>query len=303
MDGDLVLEWLSFRGHGRLSDVASSVAAVMDSPPRTRAYAARAYLRRLEVLGHLDLQWSEGKWRIRPTVLTQLPGSSAIALVIGKRTAELEGRLESEAVLHRVVPPTSRTVSLGDPGILLLEYDSEAELSDVATNAGAKFIPCAALDLAANLPLLALGARAAGPNTYGSAVEMFNVLEREFTQVETFRRDGLFKQKVNGRWQYWLLRSGRWSSIGYAEGMCLTMSEVDSRCLQLKIFEDVDEDPIGTLHVNGALPLPVQHQRALALCSGVNAVKAPDGTWAYDNVPNSVALAVARSIHQHLQVR
>ncbi|WP_142030495.1 hypothetical protein [Arthrobacter sp. SLBN-112] len=235
--------------------------------------------------------------------MTQLPGSSALALVIGKRTAELEGRLESEAVLHRVVPPKSRTASLGDPGILLLEYDSEAGLRDVSANAEATFIPCAASHVAANLPLLALGPRAAGPNAYGSAVGMFNVFEREFIQVETFRRDGLYKQKVNGRWQYWLLRSGHWSSIGYAEGMCLTMSEVDSKCLQLKIVEDVDEDPIGTLHVNGSLPLPVQHQRALALCSGVSAVRAPDGTRTYDNVPNSVALAVARSIHQHLQVR
>ena len=301
MDGDLVLEWLSFRGHGRLSDVTSSVAALMDGLPHARTKAARAYLRRLEVLGHLDLLWSESKWRIRPTVLTQLPGSSAFALVIGKRTAELEDRLEAEAVLHKVGPPKTGTASLGDPGILLLEYDSEAELSEVAATAGASFIPCAALSIAANLPLLGPGPRSAGPNTYGSAVEMFNVFQREFTHVEAFRRDGLFRQTVNGRPQYWLFRSGLWSSVGYAEGMCLTMSEVDSKCLQLKILEDV-EDPIGTLRVNATLPLPVQHRQALALCSGVSPVKPPGGAWIYENVPNSVALAVARSIHQHLQV-
>lgn len=302
MDGDRVLEWLSFRGHGRLSDVTSSVAALMDGHPRARTKAARAYLRRLEVLGHLDLLWSESKWRIRPTVLTQLPGSSAFALVIGERTGELEDRLEAEVVLHKVGPTKTGTASLGDPGILLLEYDSEAELIEVAAHAGASFIPCAALSVAANLPLLGPGPRSAGPNTYGSAVEMFNVFHREFTRVEAFRRDGLFRQTVNGRWQYWLFRSGFWSSVGYAEGMCLTMSEVDSKCLQLKILEDV-EDPIGTLRVNATLPLPVQHRQALALCSGVSPVKTPGRAWTYENVPNSVALAVARSIHQHLQVR
>lgn len=302
MDGDLVLEWLSFRGHGRLSDVTSTVAALMNGLPHARTKAARAYLRRLEGLGHLDLLWSEGKWRIRPTVLTQLPGSSAFALVIGKRTAELEDRLEANVVLHKVEPPNSGTASFGDPGILLVEYDSEAELMEVAANAGASFIPCAALSMAANLPLLGPGPRSAEPNAYGSAVEMFNVSQREFSHVEAFRRDGLYRQTVNGRPQYWLFRSGIWSLTSYAEGMCLTMSEVDSKCLQLKILEDV-EDPIGTLRVNAALPLPVQHRQALALCSGVNPVKSPGGAWTYDNVPNSVALAVARSVHQHLQVR
>jgi hypothetical protein len=302
MDGDLVLEWLSFRGHGRISDVTSSVAALMTGLPHARTNAARTYLRRLEVLGHLDLLWSESKWRIRPTMLTQLPGSSAFALVIGKRTTKLEDRLEEEAVLHKVEPPKIGTAALGDPRILLLEYDSEAELREVAANAGASFIPCAALSVAANLPLLGPGPRAAGPNTYGSAVELFNIFQREFIHAEAFRRDGLFRQTVNGRWQYWLLRSGLWSSVGYAEGMCLTMSKVDSKGLQFNIFEDV-EDPIGTLRVNASLPLPVQHQRALALCSGVSPVKSPAGAWTYENVPNSVARAVARSIHQHLQVR
>lgn len=302
MDGDLVLEWLSFRGYGRLSDVTSSIAALIDGPPRARTMAARAYLRRLEVLGHLDLLWSESKWRIRPTLLTQLPGSSALALVLGKRTARLEDQLEAEAVLHKVGSSKTGTTSIGDPGILLLEYDSEAELSEVAASAGASYIPCAALSVAANLPLLVPGSRSAGPNTYGSAVEMFDVFQREFVHVEAFRRDGLFKQSVNGRWQYWLMRSGIWSSVGFAEGMCLTISEVDSQCLQLKIFEDV-EDPVGTLHVNASLPLPVQHRQALALCSGVSAVKPPGGAWTYENVPHSVALAVARSIHQNLQVR
>lgn len=302
MDGDLVLEWLSFRGHGRLSDVTSSIAALIHDLPYARTREARAYLRRLEVLGHLDLLWAENKWRIRPTVLTQLPGSSAFAMVIGKRTAELEDRLEAEVALHRVAAPKTGIASLDDPGILLIEYDSEVELSKVATKAGASFIPCAALSVAYNLPLVGPGARSAGPNTYGSAIEMFSVFKRDFTQVEVLRRDGLFRQRVNGRWQYWLFRAGLWSSIGHAEGVCLTMAEVDSKCLQLTTLEHGD-DPIGTLRVDPTLPLPVQHRQALSLCSGVSPAKEPNGAFTYENVPTSVALAVTRSIHQNLQVR
>lgn len=301
MDGDLVLEWLSFRGYGRLSDVTSSVAALMDGLPPTRTRTARAYLQRLQVLGHLDLFWSENRWRVRPTMLTQLPGSSALALVIGKRTAELEDRLEVEAALHKVVPPKNGTASPDDPDILLIEYDSEAELSKVAANVGALFIPCAASAAAANLRPIGPGPRSAGPNTYGSPIEMFNVLQREFTQVEVLRRDGLFRQRVLGRWQYWLFRGGLWSSVGYSEGMCLTVSEVDNKCLQLLTFEG-GQDPIGAFRVDPILPLPVQHRQALALCSGVGPLKGPNGAWTYENVPTSVALAVARSAHQNLQV-
>lgn len=301
MDGDLVLEWLSFRGHGRLSDLTSSVAALMDGLPYVRTKAAREYLRRLQVLGHLDLLWSENSWRIRPTVLTQLPGSSAFAVVIGKRTPGLENGLEAEIALHKVDPPKTAASSLYDPKILLIEYDGEAELREVAANAGALFIPCAALSMAANLPLVGLGPRSAGPNTYGSAIEMFNAFQRKFTPVEVFRRDGLYRQRVFGRWQYWLFRSGLWSSADYAEGICLTTSEIDNKCLQLQTLER-GEDPLGVFRVDPNLPLPVQHQQALALCSGVGPVEGPSGETTYGNVPTSVALAVARSIHQHLQV-
>ncbi|WP_427173794.1 hypothetical protein [Arthrobacter sp. 92] len=82
----------------------------------------------------------------------------------------------------------------------------------------------------------------------------------------------------------------------------MTMAEIGTKGLRLTIQEDA-EDPIGSLTVSPMLPLPVQHRQALALCSGVSPVKPPGGAWTYENVPNSVALAVARSIHQHLQVR
>ena len=301
MDGDLLLEWLSFRSHGRLPDATSAVASLLNGLPQARSRAARAYLRRLEVLGHLDLLWAESNWRIRPTALTQLPGSSAFAIVIGRRTADLEDRLEAEVALHKVGATKTGLASLDDPKILLIEYESEAELSEVAAKAGVSFIPCAALSIAGNLPLIGPGPRSAGPNTHGSAIDMFSIFQREFTHVEVFRRDGLFRQKVNGRWQYWVLRSGLWSSVGYADGVCLTISEVDKKCLQLKALE-YGEDPIGTLEVDPTLPLPVQHRQALALCSGVSPVKDPSGAWTYKNVPTSVALAVARSIHQHLQM-
>lgn len=302
MHGDLFLQWLSCRSHGSLVDITSSVAALIEGPAHTKINISRAYLRRLEVLGHLDLYWSDSKWRIRPTVITQLPGSSAFALVIGKRTPELEEQLEEVAVLHKIESVNPGAASLSDPKTLLLEYDSESALSDVAAHLGATFIPCVASSMAANLPPLAPGARSGGPNNYGSPVHIFNVSAQEFVLVDAFRRDGLFRQVVNGRNQYWLFRSGVWFSTSYAEGICLEMSERHTRYLQLRVVEKTD-DPIGTLSINAALPLPVQHRRALVACSGISPARTLDGAWTYENVPVSVTSAIARSVHQHLQVR
>lgn len=302
MHGDLLLQWLSWRGHGSISDVTSSVAALVEGSAQTKINIARAYLRRLEVLGHLDLSWSDSKWRIQPTVITQLPGSSALALVFGHRTPELEERLETEAVPRAIEPVGSASALLSDPRTLLLEYDSESELSDVAANVGAIFIPCVASTLAENLPLLSPGPKSGGPNKQGSPIGLFSVSTQEFVIVDGFRRDGLFRQKINGRSEYWLFRSRNWFSTSYSEGICLALSEKHTKYLQLRVVERTD-DPIGTLSVDAVLPLPVQHRRALVSCSGTNPVIAPGGAWAYENVPVSVASAIARSVHQHLQVR
>lgn len=301
MDGDLVLQWLSLRGRGAIADAVSSIAALMECRPESRKAAARAYLKRLETLGHIDLLWEENKWRIRPAMVTQLPGSSAFALFVGKRTQESEDQLELDAVLHRVEPAKHVDVLPTDPKVLLLEYDHEADLGEFAVNAGASFVPNAAFSAAEHLLLLAPGPRSAGPNLDGAQIQMFDKRSSKFIEIEKIGLNGLFRQIVNGRNKYWLSESGLWTSSDHAEGICMMMSGVDSGCLRLRILEDGD-DSIGSLLVDGVLPLPIPQRRALVLCSGVNPVRTPDGAWAYENVPTSIAMAVARSVHQHLQM-
>lgn len=157
------------------------------------------------------------------------------------------------------------------------------------------------MSIAEDLPSLGLGPLAAGPNTQGFPVEMFNIRTGKFMHVETFHRDGLFKQKVNGRSVYWLLRSGTWYSTTYAEGVCLTRVEIDKESLELQITEHAD-DPIGMLRVDKGLPLPVAHRQALTLCSGFHPNRTSDGSWTFENVPSSIAKDVARSVHQQLQI-
>lgn len=301
MDGDLVLQWLSSRGYGSMTDVVASVGAVMDGVPSENMQAARSYLWRLEALGHLDQLWSESKWRIRPTMVTQLPGSSAFALVVGKRSPELEERLEADMVLHKLEQSRSGTGSLGDPRTLIVEYDNEAELREFASSSGVDFISCAGLSMAAGLPSLAPGSLAGGPNIHGAPVQMFNVHTGKFVHVETFLRDGLFKQNVNGRSVYWLLRTGIWYSTTYAEGVCITRADIDKECLELQITEEAD-DPIGMLRVARSLPLPMPHFQALTLCTGFHPNRTSNGGWTFENIPSSVAKDVARSVHQQLQI-
>ncbi len=301
MNGDLFLQWLSIRESGILSDAAKTAATFGDGASECGITDARSFLRRLQDLGHIDLSWPENKWRIRPPVLTHLPGSSAFALVLGARTGTSEKRLDSDFTLHRIMPASATSAPFSGPSTLLVEYDSESDLLNTAREIGAAYVPCAALSLAQNLQPLRSGHRAAAPNRFGSPIQMFNLRAHRFVDIDFAHRDGLFRQLANMRYLYWIFEAGTWKSTNYEEGICLIKSNTQDHLLQLQIVE-VADDPIGTLQVDARLPLPAEHRRTLTLCCGVSPRKSTDRATLYYNVPRSVASSVATSVHQHLHV-
>lgn len=297
MDGDLFLNWLSARRCGTLPDATRTAAALVSgvSDPR----AARLYLRRLEDLGHIDLAWSTNTWQIRTRTLTHLPGSSAFALILGERSVGFEEQVDSEFALHVMRPPTTENDAFSDPGALLLEYDTEAELREMAEAIEATFVSCAAVSVARGLKPLRAGTISNGPNRLGSPIQMFTT-SAGFTDVDFPRLDGLYRQLANGPYNYWIFDAGTWAVTSHDEGICL-INGMRRRDLLEFHPEDNDGEPVGTLCVDAGLPLPAPHRRALTLCSGLSALSERTGAWTYRNVPVSVALLVAKSLHQQLR--
>lgn len=301
MDTDLILRWLSYRRWGRISSAKTSMASLVDAPAPRGMSVATSVLARLETLGYIDLDWGENTWRIRPPLVTHVPGSTAFAIVLGGRTGQIDGELNNNFCVHYVKPRSWGALSLLDPMTLLLEYDTELELREIAARIDGNFRESAAQSLAAQLLPLHLGSPTGGPSKIGSTIEKYAIRTHSFIEVESTRPDGLYRQKINGRFRFWILESGSWYSTTYAEGICLLRSEDDLTYLRLTIAED-SEDPIGILEVDRQLPLPLQHRRALTYCTGLHATQTSAGISTYYNVPLSVASLVTESLHHYLQV-
>lgn len=296
MDGDLFLNWLSARQEGRIPEATKTAAALVPGQPNARS--ARGYLRRLEDLGHLDLNWSDNTWRIRPRILTHLPGSSAFALLLGERPAGFQESVDSEFALHVIPPLATDSNQLKDPATLLLEYDSEAALQETAQSIGSAYVSCAAVSVAEALQPIRPGPLSSGPIRNGAPIQMF-ISAKGFTDVESPRRDGLFRQLANGRYNYWIFYKETWATTTMDEGICLVNGRATSNLLEFRVTDD-DGEPVGTLSVGGLLPLPAAHRRCLTLCSGLGPLEYLSGARGYPNVPASVAHSVARSLHQVL---
>ena len=86
--GDLVLRWCSEQVTGSLRDFHSACHAAGLPAPR-----ARALLRELQVLGHLEVDWERMRWGVAPAVLVVLPEGGGHAVLCGARPALLERRL------------------------------------------------------------------------------------------------------------------------------------------------------------------------------------------------------------------
>lgn len=294
MDGDLFLNWMSARQEGKISQAERAAAALIDGPPDVRA--ARAYLRRLEDLGHLDLDWDSSRWKMRPRVLTHLPGSPAFVLVLGERPAGFQEFLDSEFALQVIPPLVTAGDRLNDPAALLLEYDSEETLQETAEAIEATFVSCAAVSAAKCLKPLEPGCLASGPTRNAAPIQMFTP-SRGFTEVDFPKRDGFFRQMANGRYNHWICQEGVWARTTLDEGICLVNGR-DRKDLLMFHDTDYDGEPVGTLAVDGLLPLPTAHRRCLTLCSGLSPVEGERGDRSYLNVPASVARAVTESLHQ-----
>lgn len=298
MDGDLFLRWLSLRGSGNLADAARTVLGQVDSTKPASMASARSYLRGLESLGHIDLSWTENTWRVRPLTFTNLPGTSAFALVTGERSADLDSVLDSEFLFHSLPAAQEEVALFADPGTLVVEFDDEDDLKSAATKLGGVFVPCAAFSMAESLELIQPGPKAASPNSQGAPLEMYDIAALRFIEVDFPRKNGLFRQLANGRYNYWVFKEGSWAWTNHEEGICLRWAEAGKDGLRLAIGQDA-ADAVGTLHVDPRLPLPAKQRRALTLCSGFNPRKGSKSVE-YLNVPSSVAKFVASSIHQPL---
>lgn len=308
MDADLLLLWASETGRGSIRGLRERAAWLARTTAQVPARRATGRcVRDLATLAHIDLDWAADHWSASPPVLTRLPGGDGFALLTGARPAALEqelgNTLEQNSLDLARVPQPAVPGDLPAPEALLVQYNTADELQNAARALGALYIPCAAVTLSRKLPTIAPGDPAAPPSQQNTTLEQFNPATLLFSPVDPARQHppGLYRLHILGRRGHLLRSADGWRHCDLPSGVFLELARRRRSALQWRMETGRGRAEYGQLFVDLGAPLPSQHMRALALCSGLlPRFSTRARTAIYDNVPRQVAERVAASLHQHL---
>lgn len=311
--GDLLLRWMSEVGSGAVQNLRTHIAWVN----RTNSQADHAqdvsendlrmrsgrWLRDQITVGHIDVEWDRGKarWRTAPPVFTTIPGGFGYALLTGGRPARLDDALvENEAIVHRISRPFTDD-DFDQPTAVFISYQSGADLADIASGLGVRFVPDAAQRLAESLERIAPGPPCAPPVMDGSPVEKWNPGKLRFDRVDlsSVRTPGMYRQKVLGRQRHMLRLNDAWFLTSRVEGAYLAAHPLANHIRWRR--DPASQEDIGTVFIDAGMSLPDPQRRVLGLCTGLGPkVGKQSRNTRYDNVPRSVADVVAASLRQKL---
>jgi hypothetical protein len=303
MDADLALLWMSETGSGSARDLRERVAwlAWTQDEPVSRAATGR-WLRDLSALAHAEVDWDNDRWSIASPAITRLPAADGTAILVGARRTEIIEALEAAELFLLRHPQVAAEGDIVAPAAILINYDTVGDLREVAQGAGAKYIGCAAINLAEHLPPLSLGSLAAPPAIANDTLERLAVGDGDVRFIRSPATvDGLYRLTLRGRRTHLYLRGGQWYHCDLASGVFTEYVRSGTAAMRWRSERSSCYGRVGTLFVDWGAPLPPLHARALTLCSGLTPrFSGAARTTIYSNVPELVASAVARSLSQRL---
>jgi hypothetical protein len=163
MDYDLLLRWVSERAEGSLS--AFRQAHEWLSQAEADDYHWTWTLQSLQVLGHLEVDWTTRRWEVAPPTIATIAGGGGYALLCGARPRWFMRQLDRLSTnpdpdapgrsifLERPVPQDH------GPSLRLVMLDQE-KAAEVCAGLGVQYSPFAADQLLSLLPRLTLLIRA-----------------------------------------------------------------------------------------------------------------------------------------------
>jgi hypothetical protein len=254
---DRLLEWMSFRRTGRISDVGAELA---DDG------AIRRTVDDFATLGHLELL-PAANWKIAPPVLAGLPRSSdgeVSAVLCGARTPGVLASLTSACMSVGV--QLAMEAIPARPTVVRVVATSNSELAAAASAAGIPLQRDAALTLLACTPAIRDWPRTPCPMV-GGRVETVRRFSRSrigwvaSTLAEaSAARSGFFRIKRD--WDWVSLLKTDVSECAYIDDRAGRLAAAS----RLKAASWRAES--GTLDLPGQLFPPAPIARALALCTG-----------------------------------
>ncbi|WP_328633335.1 hypothetical protein [Streptomyces sp. NBC_00356] len=306
--GDLLLRWLSEEGAGQLTEVKQGLWWLGTKEcPEIGPGAPGRWLRDAVSLAYLDIDWSERRWSAAPPVLTPLPRAQGLAVLTGSRTTAFARHLtefEKDGLVKLYRASSKRPPQdIPLPGSLLVQFSEDSELRELGDDLGATCVPCFAYQGAALLPANTLKERTSAPE-FGAPLEQYDFGRCQYVPVRRPQSDGLYRLKRrDSKRVCQVLHDGAWYETSHEHGVyaVLVTQSATANVLRWRPEEDCGRGRIGTLFVDWGYPLPDLQRRVAAMCSGL-APRINEGAenLAYDNVPEVVAIKIARSLGQTL---
>lgn len=159
MNYDLLLSWVSERGHGSLTSFRKAHDWLAADAQPTEHHWTWA-LQSLQSLGHIEVSWQRRRWETAPTTIATAVNGGGYAFLCGARTQWLLRRIESlesdpelSHLAQSIVLERPIAQSAG-PELQLLTLDSDHDIEILCTALTVRFAPYAADRLLAFLPPL-----------------------------------------------------------------------------------------------------------------------------------------------------
>ncbi|MEU9540525.1 hypothetical protein [Streptomyces mirabilis] len=306
--GGILLRWLSESRSGKASALRDGVRSqALTWGLELKEYAEWDWMRKAAVLGFIDVDLRADRWSVAPPVLTRLPHADGLAVLTGARTAQIGTRVEEAAREWMELITVPHTPEAGEaplPDTLLFQYEDPLTLQEAAEFLGARYVPCAALQLMELLPQAAPGPESAPPGgSTANTLEKYELRFQRFVPVERDDEDGLYRWRgADFARLTRVRRNGVFHTVERETGVYLELARHRVGAMRWRPESGKGRADIGRLLVDRYAPLPALHERAAVLCSGFPpSVGKQTQTRAYDNVPRALAEAIAASLQQNLE--
>jgi hypothetical protein len=296
---DLFLTWLSEREEGTWDDFKAAHSWLFGLSAETARRKPSWTVHLLTTLGHLEMDWLNGRWSVTQPCLVNLPSAGATAVLVGSRPSSLVQRLldatGDDATLDLVV---TEFEPADGPQVIYVQYGSDADILGLASLLGARFERYAAGWMSAILSPIAdqvLDSRETVDPPRGYDLALFSPSRLTWEAAANAVVGGLYRNRAYGLDRYWLKAPRGTHEVDRDLGVWASLAAADRHVLQYQGWQ-----------INGALEVPLVARlphlqaRTAVLCSGRPPVRSDRRTVQYLNVPRSIATRIAASLEQVL---
>lgn len=287
--GNLVFEWMCANKKGSIRNLIDGICWIARCD---NSYDAREWLYSVSALGHCDLDWKNGRWRITSPRLIRLPNSDGAIAYIGFRKHQWNKVISdiSAFIEDEVKPQATKILPLPPP--VYFQIDSHEQIEELCQVLEAEYFPTAAFDVADSLVNVnSTLSRPSLPPAFDTDLEKLEIenVPQWVKQLSSpsLLRDGVYRVRTVEGKKFLEKIGDEWyrldSSIIYFRDF------VRQGRNPFEYVKDPDRPGMGDLFLPRFLHFPVPHLRALTFCSGrlADVTSSPDEVC-FANIPEKI---------------